>query len=300
MTHQNQDSSFPECNSVDRSVLELLQLGDTVAKSKATVLISGEAGCGKKTFAHYIFQKSQRAQKKLKILNIKDLSKGEQLASLETALTEALGGTLVLAEVGYLSSAAQGRLFQAIQDNADVRFLVTTSRNLNLLVKQNEFREDLFYRLNVVNVKIPNLAERIGDIEFYARHFVAKWAQVHHKGTLELSSDAIQLLNSHRWPGNIRELESTLERAVLLAEGGLIRAKQIQIQVVTDGKATLEQAVLSSWKPGRTLNEIERNVILEALKHHSGNRTHTAKALGISIRTLRNKLAEYRVMGIHA
>ena len=300
MRLENLDRDNLICNSLDRSVLELQQLCDTVAKSKATVLISGDVGSGKKTFANYIHQKSQRAQKSFQVMNAKALAKGEQLAAFEALLEAAKGGTLLLVEVSYLSSSAQSRLYQAIQDNLDIRWIATSSRNLAALVKQNEFREDLFYRLNVVNVKVPNLCDRMGDIEHFAKFFAERAAAIHGKPALSFSTDAIQMLNSHRWPGNLRELESTIERAVLIAEGNLIRTKEIHIQSASDAKGNLEQVMLSSWKPGRTLNEIERNVILEALKHHSGNRTHTAKALGISIRTLRNKLAEYRVMGINA
>jgi DNA-binding NtrC family response regulator len=127
---------------------------------------------------------------------------------------------------------------------------------------------------------------------------VRKWGKVHGRENMSLSGEAILLLNSHRWPGNIRELESTCERAILLSIGNEVRARDIQIQTPPEAKTAASANSDSAWKPGKTLDEIERSVILEALKHFDSNRTHTAKALGISIRTLRNKLAEFRVMGI--
>ena len=285
--------------TTDRQFSELLQLCENIARSRASVLITGSAGRGKKTLARYIHQKSQRAQKNLSVFNCKEVALGEQERVLTLNLSQSLGGTLMINEVGSLSSAAQSRLFQAIQGNADIRFIATSSRNLSVLVKQNEFREDLFYRLNVVNVAVPSLCDRMGDVEFLANAFAQKWSGIHGRENCRFAPEAIQFLNSHRWPGNILELESTIERAVLLSEGNLIRAKDIQIQMGSEVKV-LETTSFTTWKPGRTLDEIERNVILEALKHFDSNRTHTAKALGISIRTLRNKLAEYRVLGINA
>jgi two-component system response regulator FlrC len=288
-----------EITSLDHGYTELMQLCETVAKSRASVLIQGEAGSGKKTLAHYIHQKSQRASKPFQVFNCKELSIGEQETEFKKCMDLARGGTLLVAEASKLSSAAQGRLYQAMQEGLDIRFIATSSRSLASLVKQNEFREDLFYRLNVVNLKIPALAERMLDIELLAKTFARKWADAHDKTVPTFSADAIQMLNAQRWPGNIRELESVVERAVLLNLTGEIRARDLQVTVAPVAASEVLAISTTSWKPGRTLDEIERNVIIDALKHHEGNRTHTAKALGISIRTLRNKLAEYRVMGIH-
>ena len=300
LTQRLNGSETPlKAQSNDRQFSELLQLCENIARSKASVLITGSLGSGKKTLARYIHQKSQRSQKVFSTFNCKEIALGDQERELTSVLNQSVGGTLLLIEVGSLSTAAQSKLFQAIHQQLDVRFITTSSRSLSALVKQNEFREDLFYRLNVVNVAVPSLCDRMGDVEFLAKTFAQKWAGVYGRPVAQFAPEAIQFLNSHRWPGNILELESTIERAVLLSEGELIRAKDIQIQAGAEPKA-LEVASASVWRPGRTLDEIERNVILEALKHFSGNRTHAAKALGISIRTLRNKLAEYRVMGIHA
>ncbi|MBS1958643.1 MAG: sigma-54-dependent Fis family transcriptional regulator [Bdellovibrionales bacterium] len=283
--------------SVNPHFHELLALAETVAKSKATVMIQGESGSGKNILARYLFQKSQRSHKGFHIFRCKEAVLGSQDQDLKNMIEQSLGGTMLLTDITYLGATAQARLFQAIQDNLDIRWVVTTSRSLTQFVKGGDFREDLFYRLNVVSLKVPSLVDRMGDIELLAKVFVDRWAKVHARPVNRLSLEAIQLLNGHRWPGNIRELESVMERAVLLSQSEEIRARDIQIQAQPDRTAQVTEA---AWKPGRTLDEIERNVILEALKYHGGNRTHTAKALGISIRTLRNKLAEYRVMGINA
>jgi two-component system response regulator FlrC len=303
--------------TVDRSYTEMLQLCDSVAKSKATVLISGEAGSGKKSLAELIHAKSNRVSKALITYSCRDYALGEQETKFVKSLEAANGGTLLITEVTDFTSMLQARLFHAIRENMDIRFLVTTSKNIAAIAREGSFREDLYYRLNVVSIKVPSLCDRLGDIELLANEFAVKSARTHSVPLPRLSADAVQMLNGHKWPGNVRELESTIERAVLLYsgnEGGEIRARDLQIigrspvsgpnAVAGATAAGLPVAVgsvsLTTWKPGRTLDEIERNVILEALKHHDGNRTHTAKALGISIRTLRNKLAEYRVMGIRA
>ena len=285
--------------SRDRNYNELLTLAETVAKSKATVLILGEFGAGKRTLAKFIHENSTRSQKSLFSINCRETALGEQEKVFDSLLKQAAGSTLLIAEIWKLAPQVQLKLFQVLQEGVDVRIVATSSRSLANLVKNAEFREDLYYRLNVVNLKIPSLQERLGDIEYLANTFVKKWGSVHGREGMKLAEDAILFLNSHRWPGNIRELEGACERAVLLAPALEVRARDIQIQQPAEARPSAE-AQAFSWKPGRTLDEIERNVILEALKHFSGNRTHTAKSLGISLRTLRNKLAEYRVMGIKA
>jgi two-component system response regulator FlrC len=284
---------------VDRQYNEVLGLAETVARSKASILILGEYGTGKRSIARFIHDRSSRANRPFFMMNCRETALGDQEILFQSLVEQARGSTLVFAEIWKLSPTVQLRLLDLIQSGADIRIIATSSRSIANLVRNGEFREELYHRLNVVNMKIPNLQERLGDVELLAQSFVAKWSETHARPGLKLSEEAIMLLNSHRWPSNIRELEGVCERAVLLAQGGEIRARDIQFQTSGEGKSAVE-ASGSVWKPGKTLDEIERNVILEALKHFSGNRTHTAKALGISIRTLRNKLAEYRVMGIRA
>jgi two-component system response regulator FlrC len=279
---------------------ELLQLAETVAKSKATVLIQGESGSGKNILARFLFQRSQRSHRQYVVFKCKEIALGNQDQELKNFIQQALGGTLLLTDVTYLGAPAQSRLLQAIQDGLDIRWIATTSRSLTQFVKGGDFREDLFYRLNVVSLKIPSLVDRMGDIELLAKLLIDRWSKLHSRPVSKISLEAIQLLNGHRWPGNIRELVGVMERAVLLAQTEEIRARDIQLQLQGDQKSTGGLESQGYWKPGKTLDEIERSVILEALKFYQGNRTHAAKALGISIRTLRNKLAEFRVMGIHA
>jgi len=178
----------------------------------------------------------------------------------------------------------------------DVRIIATTNQNLADCVRQGAFREDLFYRLNVVNLTLPTLRDRIGDVRLLAQHFT--------KDLASISDAALALLESHGWPGNIRELENVMERATITALNGLITEKEIHIDR-RDAQLGAANALAmdrgeerAPWVPGKTLDDIERNVILQALDYHKGNRTHTARALGISIRTLRNKLADYRRLGI--
>jgi DNA-binding NtrC family response regulator len=284
---------------VDRHYNELLSLAETVSKSKASVLILGEFGTGKRSLARYIHEKSARGSKPFFMMNCRETVLGEQELLFRSLVEQARGSTLVLAEIWKLCQPVQIKLLDLIQSGADIRLIATSSRSLSNLVRNGDFKEELFYRLNVVNLKVPNLQERLGDIELIAQRLISKIGASQGRPELKLTEEAILLMNSHRWAGNIRELESVCERAVLLAQGTEIRAKDIQFQVQNEARSSAE-GVGAIWKPGKTLDEVERTVILEALKHFSGNRTHTAKALGISIRTLRNKLAEFRVMGIKA
>ena len=285
--------------SADRQVNELLSLAETVSRSKASVLITGEYGAGKRSLARYVHEKSNRGSKPYFMMNCRETALGEQDVLFRSLVDQARGSSLVLAEIWKLSSPVQGKLLDLLQSGADIRIIATSSRSLASMVRNGDFREELFHKLNVVNLKIPSLQERLGDVELLAKGILARLASERAAAVPALAEEAVLLLNSHRWPGNVRELESVCERAFLLARGGEIRAKDIQFQTASEARGQPE-ASGSGWRPGRTLDEIERSVILDALKHFGGNRTHTAKSLGISIRTLRNKLAEFRVMGIKA
>ena len=290
-----------ELQSVDHDFSELLQLSRTIAKSRATVLIQGASGTGKKTIAKYIHENSVRSERAFEVLNAKEFS-GENLETeFKKKLELAIGGTFLIVEISRLSLPLQQKVYEAVQSGTDIRWIATSSEDLPRLVAEAAFREDLFYRFNVVNLKVPSLTSRLSDLELLANSFAQKYSKIHARSTPTFAEDAIQYLKSQKWVGNLRELESAVERAVLLTQGNEIRPRDIQITVSKEAPALLAGFEKNpDWKPGKTLDEIERNVILEALKYHEGNRTHTAKALGISIRTLRNKLAEYRVMGINA
>jgi two-component system response regulator FlrC len=303
-------------------MLELIQLAKTVAQSKATVLIQGESGTGKELMAGLIHEGSTRSHKPFVAINCaaipENLLESELFGYERGAFTGAVsskagkfefanGGTLLLDEISEMDVRLQAKLLRVIQEGevdriggrkplpVDVRIIATTNKNLADCVKAGEFREDLFYRLNVVNLTMPPLRERMGDIKILAAHFIETYSG-QARGMNCITDEAVALLDSHSWPGNVRELENVMERAVLTAKDQKVAPKDIHIERTGDGpNLEMDKA---GWIPGRTLDDIERNVILEALQYHLGNRTHTARALGISIRTLRNKLADYRRLGI--
>ncbi|MBL7716735.1 MAG: sigma-54-dependent Fis family transcriptional regulator [Bdellovibrionales bacterium] len=313
----------------DRRMRELIALAKTVAASKATVLVQGESGTGKELMASLVHENSNRASRPFVAINCaaipENLLESELFGYERGAFTGAVtskagrfefanGGTILLDEISEMDVRLQAKLLRVIQEGevdriggrkpipVDVRIIATTNRNLAECVKEGTFREDLFYRLNVVNLTLPPLRERIGDVGVLSSHFVKVYADKNGKTISGIAPEAASLLDAHNWPGNIRELENVVERAVITAQETTIQARDIVLErrspinliaAVDDGQEKI------TWEPGRTLDDIERGVILEALNYHQGNRTHTAKALGISIRTLRNKLADYRRLGMN-
>jgi two-component system response regulator FlrC len=236
---------------------------------------------------------------------------------------EATGGTLLLDEISEMDVRLQAKLLRAIQERVidrvggakpvpvDIRIIATSNRNLADAVKQGSFREDLLYRLNVVNLKIPPLRDRPADVVALADHFARKYAAVNGLPARPISADAKRELIAARWPGNVRELENALHRAVLLSSGAEIGPDAIRSpdgarfdarveSRPTDAAARAAQTAEAVTRAlvGRTVADVERDLILETLDHCLGNRTHAARILGISIRTLRNKLNEYSADGI--
>lgn len=330
-----------EIVTADRRMRELIQLAKTVAQSKATVLIQGESGTGKELMASLVHENSTRANRPFVAINCAAIPEnlleselfGYERGSFTGAVSSkagkfefANGGTLLLDEISEMDVRLQAKLLRVIQEGevdriggrkpipVDVRIIATTNRNLADCVKEGSFREDLYYRLNVVNLTIPPLRERVGDVRLLSSHFMRAYSERNGKSVNGISPDALSALESHEWPGNVRELENVMERAVITAQGGQISSQDVALKsdmsfgagamaagaplMVVPTKEGV-QLVGAPWSPGQTLNDIERSVILNALQYHQGNRTHTAKALGISIRTLRNKLAEYRTIGIN-
>ena len=229
---------------------------------------------------------------------------------------EATGGTLLLDEISEMDVRLQAKLLRALQERVidrvggtkpvaiDIRILATSNRNLADAVREGKFREDLLYRLNVVNLKIPPLRSRPADILELALHFAKKYSQANGLALRPISADARRALAVNRWPGNVRELENTIHRAVLLASGPEIGTDAIRapdgarFEDSRTGSAAVSHAAAAAEQVtralvGRTVADVERDLILETLKHCLGNRTHAANILGISIRTLRNKLNEY-------
>jgi transcriptional regulator with PAS, ATPase and Fis domain len=316
-----------EIITTDRRMRDVIQLAKTVAQSKATVLIQGESGTGKELMASLIHQNSSRSMRPFVAINCaaipENLLESELFGYERGAFTGAVaskagkfefanGGTLLLDEVSEMDIRLQAKLLRVIQEGevdriggrrpipVDVRIIATTNRSLSECVKEGSFREDLYYRLNVVNLTVPPLRDRIGDVRLLSHHFLHVHSTKNQKKMTGFAGDALGLLDSHPWPGNVRELEHVIERAVLTSNDGVVNERDLAIDRPKSPAeaAALIEALERSWVPGQTLDDIERNVILTALEYHQGNRTHTARALGISIRTLRNKLADYRRLGL--
>ena len=234
---------------------------------------------------------------------------------------EANGGTLLLDEISEMDARLQAKLLRAIQERVidrvggkapipvDIRIIATSNRNLEQSVRDGQFRGDLFYRLNVVNLKIPPLRDRPGDILELARHFVARFAKANGVPEYAISADAQRHLLAAPWQGNVRELENTMHRAVLLTTGPEIDVDALRLPdgseisvspaptaSVAAGAAARAEAASRSLV-GMTVAEVERDLIIDTLDHCLGNRTHAANILGISIRTLRNKLKQYQDEG---
>ena len=320
----------------DPGMLAVLGLADQIAASDASILITGESGVGKEVIARYVHLKSRRAQKPFISVNCaaipENLLESELFGHEKGAFTgavarrigkfeEANGGTLLLDEISEMDARLQAKLLRALQEReidrvggakpvkVDIRILATSNRDLIQAVKDQTFREDLLYRLNVVNLKLPPLRERPGDIVALAEHFVRKYATANGVADRPLSAEARRRLVAHRWPGNVRELENAMHRAVLLASGpeieeGAIRLPDGQPLAAADPHVRTAQAASFAAETatrafvGQTVAEMEQQLILDTLQHCLGNRTHAANILGISIRTLRNKLKEYSEAGV--
>src|SRR5579875_611447 len=322
----------------DPATAAVLELADRIADSDATVLITGESGTGKELMARYLHRRSRRANQRFVSVNCaaipENLLESELFGHEKGAFTgavarrvgkfeEANGGTLLLDEISEMDPRLQAKLLRAIQEReidrvggtqpvkVDIRLIATTNRDLLQEVRKGAFREDLYYRLNVVTLKLPALRDRPLDIEPIAEHFVRKYAEANGLPVHPLSREARELLFRHRWPGNVRELENTMHRAVLFARGGTIGAEAITILAerstakgAPGDSPPASSSTASATGPGvstlvgRTVADVERDLIIETLSHCLGNRTHAANILGISIRTLRNKLKQYSEEGV--
>jgi DNA-binding NtrC family response regulator len=312
-------------------------MADQIAPSEASILITGESGTGKEILARHVHRRSARSEKPFISVNCaaipENLLESELFGHEKGAFTgaiarrvgkfeEADGGTLLLDEISEMDARLQAKLLRAIQEReidrvgggkpvkVDIRIIATSNRDLLDAAKRGTFREDLLYRLNVVNLRLPPLRERPKDILALARHFARKYAEANGVPFRAISGETERLLLSHAWRGNVRELENTIHRAVLLSQGTEITPEAIRlpdgarlepgavragdpVSVATEAAAATTRALV-----GRTVSDVERDLILDTLDHCLGNRTHAANILGISIRTLRNKLREYSQAGI--
>ena len=317
----------------DPAMEKVVKLAEQIARSEASVLITGESGTGKEVLARHIHAKSGRRHKPFISINCAaipdNLLESELFGHEKGAFTgavarrigkfeEANGGTLLLDEISEMDVRLQAKLLRALQERVidrvggsspvkvDIRVIATSNRNLAEEVRKGSFREDLLFRLNVVNLRIPALRDRPSDVLELAAFFGKRYAELNGLPVRALSLEAKRLLARNPWRGNVRELENTMHRAVLLATGELMEADDIRSPdgetlgsspSPADRAAQTAEAVTRGLV-GRTVADVERDLILDTLDHCLGNRTHAARILGISIRTLRNKLSEYMSAGI--
>jgi two-component system response regulator HydG len=288
-----------------------------IAPSDATILIYGESGTGKELVANAIHQNSPRTQKPFIKVSCAALPEtlleselfGHERGAFTGALSRKLGrfqladgGTLFLDEVNVMSSTTQVKLLRVLQErefeplgstktvHVDIRLITATNKELEAEVKEGRFREDLFYRLNVVPIHLPPLRERKEDIPILAEHFFRLYQEKNKKSVKGFLPKTIDTLMRYDWPGNIRELENVIERAILLCRSEYVSPKDLPPPL--QGEEIGEQPIISI-PPGMTLEQVEREAIIQTLEETGGNRTQTALILGISRKTLQNKLKEY-------
>lgn len=335
-----------------QAMRQTLSMAEQIAPSDASVLITGESGTGKEVIARYIHRKSARASKPFIAVNCAaipaNLMESELFGHEKGAFTGALsrrigkfeeanGGTLLLDEISEMDIGLQAKLLRAIQEREidrvggskpvkiNIRILATSNRDLEAEARKGTFREDLYFRLNVISLHLPKLADRLDDIPPLSDYFIEKYSKANGMPSRKLTQSAIDKLKQHPWHGNVRELENIIHRAVLMAQGNVIDDTAILLPVRRDAVSASQPATISpltapaipspapvaaaptSPAPaastgrndlvGRTVEDVERELILDTLSHCLGNRTQAAQVLGISIRTLRNKLKAYNEEG---
>lgn len=347
----SKNSKSPRIVGQNPAIARVMKLARQVAPSKATVLITGESGTGKEMFARYLHAQSKRANGPFVAVNCAALPEhlleselfGHEKGAFTGAIARKLGkfelaagGTILLDEISEMDLALQAKLLRVLQEgeidrvggtdtvSVDVRVLATTNRDLEDWVKQGKFRQDLYFRLNVIPLRLPSLRDRGNDVIELARFFIDMYVKEYSLPPVELSEDAIIWLKEYSFPGNVRELQNLMERAVLLANGQPIMPAHFLLEnddwpifEEEDGLAEepetipkIEESSIIGQKAGALttlpesmggavipLHEMERIMIAKGLAATSGNRTQAAELLGISVRTLRNKLNEYRASG---
>ncbi len=301
-------------------MLHLLEICKSVAKTRATVLLHGESGTGKELFANFIHQYSSRNKAPFIDINCaaipESLLESELFGHEKGAFTGAMNkrrgiferadkGTLFLDEIGEISLSLQAKLLRVIQEhklervggetsiNVDVRIIASTNKNLLHEIKNKNFREDLYYRLNVVRLVLPPLRERKEDIPLLINHFIEKFNKMYEFEIEGVSKDALNNLSEYNWSGNIRELENSIERAVIIKRLGVLNWEDFCL--FSDQSSLVKEEIFTNPMP---VYDLQKEHIIETLKEFNGNRTKTAKALGLSVRTIRNRIRDYRTVGI--
>ncbi|NLX95797.1 MAG: sigma-54-dependent Fis family transcriptional regulator [Rhodopirellula sp.] len=309
-----------DCNSMigcSEAMLDIFDQIGRVAATDATVLILGESGTGKELVARAIHDRSNRSEGPYSAINMaavpKTLVESELFGHTKGSFTGAgtdrpgrfeacHGGTLFIDEIGDLELTSQAKLLRVLEDHritpigsndgkqVDVRVLAATSRNLDQMIGDGSFREDLYYRLNVVALRIPPLRQRQGDIPLLARHFLEMSCWTNHRELLGPDAELWRFLQNYQWPGNVRQLRNCIESMVVLAKGPTLTIDDLPAMV---RRAPDASRSFFEIPEGYTLADIERVVVGQTLRHFSGRRTEAAESLGISIRTLQRKLKRW-------
>ncbi|VAX24346.1 Response regulator of zinc sigma-54-dependent two-component system [hydrothermal vent metagenome] len=302
---------------------QVLDIAKRVAPSKSTVLVHGESGVGKELIARFIHEHSDRRDKPFVAVNCAAVPEtlleselfGHEKGSFTGAFARKLGrfelanhGTILLDEITEMNTPLQAKLLRVLQENEidrvggqepvqlDIRVIATTNRDIEDAVENGDFREDLYFRLNVIPLNVPSLKERGDDISILVEYFIKKFNAIMGKLVTGVESSAMEALQNRSWRGNVRELENVIERAVLLATGDDITTADLMLGRDMGAKTSGDEAFATGEiaKAGKTVAEMEKKLIENTLGTVGGNRTQAAKLLGVSIRTLRNKLNEYK------
>jgi two-component system response regulator FlrC len=309
----------------DPAMLAVVQRAQRIAQSDASVLIRGESGTGKEVIARYIHQNSARSSGPFVAVNCAAIPEqlleselfGHERGAFSGALGQRIGkleaaqnGTMLLDEISEMDRRLQAKLLRALQEREidriggrapirlNVRIIATTNKDLEVEVARQTFREDLYFRLNVVAIHLPSLRERPKDIPTLAEHFIEKYHFESGRSARKLSIAALHALMTHDWPGNVRELENTIHRALVLTTDTVIGAEALEVGPGSSFLPPSEIADTVASFVGRPLHLVERDVIIGTLQATGGNRTRTASMLGLSIRALRNKISLYAAQGV--
>jgi DNA-binding NtrC family response regulator len=292
-------------------LMEALAVADKIAKSNANVLITGQSGTGKEVFSSYIHSKSKRKDQRFVSVNCaaipENLLESELFGHEKGAFTgavsrrigkfeESSGGTLLLDEISEMDTRLQAKLLRAIQEKeidrvggnnsvkVDLRIIATSNKDLQKEIENGHFREDLFFRLNIINIELPALSERVGDIEILSEHFIKKYVQNNGLEPKTLSKEALVKMAEYSWPGNVRELENVLHRAVLMSEGAVIESDDVNI---------VERESANSSSSQQTGSSAEKQMVFNTLGYCLGDMSKAANILGVSIDILREKLMKF-------
>lgn len=307
------DKDFAEIIGKSSAIQEVFSSIGKVAKTQANVLILGENGTGKELVAREIHRKSDRHEQIFIGVDLgalpESLFESELFGYVKGAFTDALqdkagrfevasGGTLFLDEIGNLSLTLQAKLLSALENRiiyrlgsnkaipVDIRLISATNMPLHEMISENSFRDDLLYRINTVEIKLPPLRERTGDISLLANHFLGIYSKKYNKPQIKIGRDAMNRLDNYHWPGNIRELQHVIERAVIMSESDKLRAEDLML--------TSEEKQ-DSFSGSLNIEELEKDAIRKALKKHAGNLTTAAKELGLGRTTLYRKMEKYGI-----